>query len=61
MVGDGHQSCQWGVMMVIRIRGLKQCCPVKDVKNDNKGKNKLANLSINRNTHADKNHVSRNL
>ena len=64
MVGGGHQSCHWGVMMDTRIRGLKQGCPVKDVTNDNKGKNKLhnvANLSVNSNTHADKDHVSRNL
>ena len=58
MVGGRHQSCHWGVMMDTRIRGLKQGCPVKDVKNDNMGKNKLA--KSNRNTHGDKEHVSRN-
>ena len=42
MVGGGHQSCQWGVVMVTCTRGLKRGCPIQNGKIDNKNKNKVA-------------------
>ena len=36
MVGGGHQSGHWGVVVDTCIRGLRRGCPMKDVKNDNK-------------------------